>query len=384
MIKNTFILFFMVCALVFKSSCRPTPSTCVIDLDKDPKDRWAACVNEHIAGIKRLNDIVRVNPMLDSQALLQKLAPIAQNPEIYLEREMAEEIKGIAQASQQKLDTMLMFATIFEALSGCSVAVIEADDGSIYMARNTDFFPPELKELLISVEFQRQKKTIFKGISFAGYPGILVGFADQRLGATLNQRLQDYDAISSDLSTPAENAIEKILRNKEQMDPKKRTKFITWSIRQALQQGLNYDEAKKEIGESEYFTTAGYITLIGTKKGEGVTFVRNSYKNPQIPYEEDDGKSSLSLRYTLNKKIDLLNPNNDGYIFQTNNDTCSFCLRCRALKNSIENIGKSNIEVNKLFEALKEPPVYVEDGDYRTIHSTIMNPQKDIFETKYY
>jgi hypothetical protein len=374
--------FILLILLTIQISCATRPQKCTINLDEAAENRWTSCINQYLAPMERVNKIVRKLPIINYDKISADLKIIADNPEIYLDKEMANEIKGIAKAADQDITTILMFALLFEAINGCSTAIIEDKDKSIYLARNTDFYPSDLKELIIEVNFQKNQKTIFKAISFAGYPGVLVGYAPNRLAATLNKKENDYHPDKGEFTTSPESTLKLILQNKDNSYLKKQTRFITWEIRQALQQGIDYEQAKEKISNITQYSTAGYITLVGTKPHEGIVLNRNSYK-PDNEIYIDYANKSLNEIQTIksSKKIDLIS--NQKLIVQTNKDHCQSCSKCSELKAKISKI-KDKISYKKLLDIFSKSPAYVNDLTVITLHSTIMNPKKGIFKSRFY
>ena len=104
-----------------------------------------------------------------------------------------------------------MMNLFYELVAQCTSIVAETPDGKIYHARNLDFgvglaFTDGLRNLTLEVlifsvafwpnqlgcqvEFQKGGKTLFTGVTYAGYVGMLTGKFD--LGTKINE---DFNQI---------------------------------------------------------------------------------------------------------------------------------------------------------------------------------------------
>jgi hypothetical protein len=68
----------------------------------------------------------------------------------------------------------------YELSDACTSIVAETEDGTIYHARNLDFwdgmgFTASLKDLALHADFQRDGQSVFRAMTFAGYAGVLSG-----------------------------------------------------------------------------------------------------------------------------------------------------------------------------------------------------------------
>ena len=70
---------------------------------------------------------------------------------------------------------ILVMNLIYDLTCFCTSIVADSPDGSMLHARNLDYGIPGLRNLTIALDFQKNKKTVYRGVTFAGYVGLLTG-----------------------------------------------------------------------------------------------------------------------------------------------------------------------------------------------------------------
>ena len=99
----------------------------------------------------------------------------------------ADEIRGIAKASNLTTGKVIMLQLAYEAFAACTSVVINTPEGPTHI-RTMDWDMPILKELTIQVDFQRDGSTVFTGTTWAGYIGVLTGMRPLAFSASINYR----------------------------------------------------------------------------------------------------------------------------------------------------------------------------------------------------
>ena len=109
----------------------------VIDLDKNPKDRWTVPITKYASGIKKmLNLFFKSKIIQDLAAIIEVDSPIilARMPKDY-----AEEIKSIAPIVNVSVAEMIIYNMAYEVFGLCTSIVAQDTTGHVYHGRNLDF-----------------------------------------------------------------------------------------------------------------------------------------------------------------------------------------------------------------------------------------------------
>ncbi|XP_029442855.1 acid ceramidase isoform X2 [Rhinatrema bivittatum] len=183
-----------------------------------------------------------------------------------------DEIKGIAKTSGIPLGEIMMFNIFYEVFTVCTSIVAEDKTGRLFHARNLDFglflgwdvknstwmMSEKLRSLVVNIDFQRNKKTVFKSTSFAGYVGILTGIRPEAFSLTMNERMS--------LDGGYIGILEWILGERDGM-------WMGFLTRAVLENATSYEEAKSLLVKTKMLSPA-YFILGGTKSGEGSIITR--------------------------------------------------------------------------------------------------------------
>eukprot|EP00058_Branchiostoma_floridae_P025927 XP_002611417.1 hypothetical protein BRAFLDRAFT_117224 [Branchiostoma floridae] len=160
----------------------------VINLDLPPAERWTSLTKEMapqirdmIAEIKAFAGAFGNGSII---AMVDKyLAPLADT----LPYPFADELKGIAKATDIPLGEVVLFNVFYEFFTVCTSIVAEDPSGKLFHARNLDFglflgwdiknntwaLSEKLRPIVVNLDWQRGGKTVFKSVNFAGYVGLL-------------------------------------------------------------------------------------------------------------------------------------------------------------------------------------------------------------------
>ena len=164
-----------------------------VNLDLPPEKRWDEVVKDHKNDMQLLISELRQglpHSLVEMVDLLhidvKKLLPYPYGYELY----------GLATAANISEGDALLSALLYELTAyghsdskACTSIVAEADNGTIYHARNLDYGMSDvLRNLTIQVDFQENGKTVYTGTTFAGSVGLPTGQKPNMFTIDFNQR----------------------------------------------------------------------------------------------------------------------------------------------------------------------------------------------------
>ncbi|XP_042697894.2 acid ceramidase isoform X2 [Chrysemys picta bellii] len=181
-----------------------TVPTYIINLDLPPSRRWDKLLSDKKIELKTVIQSIKniANAFVPSGKAVEivdtKLVRLIST----LPYPFNEELKGIANASGIPLGEIVLFNIFYEIFTVCTSIVAEDKSGKLYHARNLDFglflgwdiknsswiITQELKPLVVTLDFQRNNKTVFKSTNFAGYVGMVSGIKPGIFTLTMNER----------------------------------------------------------------------------------------------------------------------------------------------------------------------------------------------------
>ncbi|VDO79857.1 unnamed protein product [Heligmosomoides polygyrus] len=170
------------------------PKRFTIDLDAPPDQRWNEVVEQHRDVIP---GFMKVAETFVPKQLLPIAFWIAGELDHFFPDEYAEEIRGIAKASGLPLGLVVSMNILYDILAfdrkhvfklGCTSIVAQNEDGLIFHGRNLDYEMGELlKNVTILVDFTRDKKVAYGGVTFALSSTLITGQNDA-FSLSLNAR----------------------------------------------------------------------------------------------------------------------------------------------------------------------------------------------------
>ncbi|KAH0616157.1 hypothetical protein JD844_027075 [Phrynosoma platyrhinos] len=246
----------------------------IINLDLPPRERWSYIIHDKKAELKAVIQNLR-NILISflhnkkyMAALESKLAWLGST----LPPPFKEEIEGIASAAEISLGDIVVFNIFYEIFTVCTSIIAEDKTGKLYHARNLDFglflgwdvknsswsVTKELKPLMVSLEFQRNNKTVFKSANFAGYVGMISGVKPGAFSLTMNERFS--------LDGGYIGLFEWIIGQRDGW-------WMSFLTRSVLENGTSYEDAKDKLSNAKLLAPA-YFILGGNKSGEGCVITR--------------------------------------------------------------------------------------------------------------
>jgi len=352
-------LFFFLILVACEQNSPRIVEKCTVNLDEPADKRWQSCLKNHEKSLKNFSEAVDKKFGRAREQIEHFLSPIENNLDKFLPKEMANEIRGVAAALGQSVKSMLFFNLMLEAMAGCTAVAVQDKDGSQYLARNLDFGPTELGDLLIDVSFTRNDKPVFQTITFAGYVGVLTGMSS-KLAVALNQRY--LDASPQLLGNSLDKTMQVILNSQQSGLP---IATLSWELRQALQNNLDFETFKKQIRIVPLYLSTAYIVAVGTNASEGMVYARD--------------------REAANSKLSVLGEKKGVFaLYQTNFESCLQCERCTSIKSRISQDGTQTLVADDLLKSMMKEPVLVKRSDWMTFHSTVMNPKKSLMINQFH
>lgn len=177
----------------------------IVNLDLPPEQRWQQIGRERSVQISYLLTTFK-NVLLSLTDEVQHLINFVDEFVGLLVEALPmpyrDEIKGLSKASGLNLGEMFLYNIFYEIFTVCTSIIAQAPNGSLYHVRNLDFglfmgWDPKnhtwevteaLLPAIITVDWQRKNRTIFKSVNFAGYIGIVTAIKPVSVG---NHSLSD-------------------------------------------------------------------------------------------------------------------------------------------------------------------------------------------------
>uniref|UniRef100_A0A8D0HEI0 Acid ceramidase n=1 Tax=Sphenodon punctatus TaxID=8508 RepID=A0A8D0HEI0_SPHPU len=333
----------------------------IINLDLPPSKRWDQLINDKKVQLKTLTDTMRgiMTAFFPSGKVVHILEKELTLLSATLPYPFREEIEGIAKASGIPLGEIVMFNVFYEIFTVCTSIVAEDKTGKLYHARNLDFglflgwdvknsswtITEELRPLTVSLDFQRNNKTVFKSSNFAGYVGMVSGMKPGIFSLTMNERFSidgGYIGI-----------FQWILGKRDGM-------WMGFLTRAVLENSTSYEDAKDQLTKTKLLAPA-YFILGGNRTGQGCVITR----------------SRLST-------LDIWNINTNGgpwYVLETNYDHWEdpFVLddRRTPARRCMDRITPENISLPTIFDVLTTKPVL----NKLTVSTTLISVTDSRIET---
>lgn len=207
-----------------RSRVQTQPRTFVLDLDKDPKDRWTALAQDPVFENYK-KDFTNYVGSYIPKAALPIITDITRSLKGKFYPDYADEMIGLADALGVSIGDVVLANLIYQvegigraceagnttgpcppkaAGPGMCTAIVgngqDSLDGSgiIWQGRNLDWnLDATLLKYVLRVEYKRQNKTIFTGVQIAGEIGVLHGLRKGAFSVQLNARDQGGNFLNN-------------------------------------------------------------------------------------------------------------------------------------------------------------------------------------------
>eukprot|EP00047_Mylnosiga_fluctuans_P004320 m.233836 g.233836 ORF g.233836 m.233836 type:complete len:366 (-) comp12577_c0_seq1:53-1150(-) len=249
---------------------QPVP-TIAIDLGLAPEDRWVAAGK---ALVDKYGWDYTFKPAIDyiTTSVPPKILAIVNNVSLDLlndmPAEMAAEMRGLAQAAAQwghgqdlPLSLLVTINLLYELRTACTGIVAVDSQGCMWHGRNLDwgFSTYSIRNITVQVNFTKGGATVYQGVGWVGYVGLLTGLRPGAFSVSLNQRetpdflviLQALERIRAGIAMP-----------------------VGFFVRDTLARQTTYAGALTTFANTEV-TSSVYFILGGAQAGQGAIITRD-------------------------------------------------------------------------------------------------------------
>ncbi len=315
-----------------------------INLDAPPQDRWVEVTRDYseeiplvLQAIKKLVPPVAVDLADVIGDGIEKYVPYPYNMEMV---GIKENVEGIG-LGEVVLGNIIYEVTAFGhgSSKACTSIVAEAENGTIYHARNLDYsrLADILRNMTIIVDFQQNGTTIYTGTTYAGYIGLLTGQKPHRFTVSLDERDQgDWWMNALEAMVAGTHGIASLFIRDTLANP-----------------SMDFEDAVIALAYQQPFIAPSYVIVGGTGPRQGAVITR-------------DRIAALDIW-----RIDAFTGR--WYLVETNYDhweppPSSDDRRDPAIK-AMNETGRANINGPALFNVLSTPPVLNNGTSYTAIMS---------------
>lgn len=331
-----FVWIFFACIVDGATNTRTRgPKKYVINLGLPPEQRWTRVVEDYAKAIKDVIwDFRALVP--EGSIVFPLIEKIASDIEKYIPAPFAKEMKGIAKLLNVNIGDIVLSNLMYDVTAFCTSIVSEDNKGRVWHSRNLDFpFMNMLKKITVEVDFQRNGKTLYNAVTFAGYVGILTGQRPYEFTVSVDRRAEG-DALLNLLVGLFDHSVVP----------------VSFLVRDAMANSTNYTAAVDQLG---YTPTAApvYFIIAGVRPGDAAVITKDRLKPHDIwTIDPEKGRwFEVETNYDHWKPPPHKDNRRDPAI--------------RAMKA----VGRSNISVKKLFNVMSTHPVL----NHHTIYTVVMS-----------
>jgi acid ceramidase len=338
-----------------------TVPTYVIDLDKDPVERWGEISRAYTAQIKDLvqgaKDFITA---IFGDKIVQWVDKHLSKWDDKFPQPYADELRGIANVTGVPLGEIVLYNIFYEIFTVCTSIVAQDEQNRLYHARNLDFglflgwnekthdwtITERLRKTIVNVEWKKNGKTVYKSVNFAGFVGVYNGIRPQRFTITANERF--------DLDGGYIGILKWLLGDTS-------SSWMTLLVRQVMETADSYDEAVAMLSNTPLMAPVYYI-VGGNSSGQGSIIVRSREKTVDIT------------------RMDLSQPNG-WYVLETNYDPKSKPLfiddRRTPGNQCMQKLGRKGVGFEGIFNVLSSTT----NLNKLTAYTTLMQVDTGSLET---
>jgi len=279
-----------------------TVPTYVLDLDKEPSERWNEIASLYAPQIRGLVQSVKdFVAAFTGEKILEIVEKFLGRLDKKMPQPYADEIRGIANVTGLPLGDIVLYNIFYEIFTVCTSIVAEDEQNRLYHARNLDFglflgwnekthdwmVTEQLRNTIVNVEWKKGGKTVFKSVNFAGFVGVYNGVRPQRFTVTANERF-DIDGGYVGLL--------KWLMGED-------TAWMTLLVREVMETADSYDEAVERLSTTKLMAPVYYI-VGGNSSGQGQIITRSRDKTLEVTHlniSQPNGWYILETNYDPSK-----------------------------------------------------------------------------------
>jgi len=251
--------------------------------------------------------------------------------DLYFPKEYAAEIRGCATAMGLDYGWLTLVNLGYEISDACTSIIAQTPEGNILHARNMDFWDgiwltDHLKNLTMTIDYQKGGKTQYYATTFAGYVGVLSGMKPNGFSISIDTRF-----YSQGISQFFYEIIAAITE--------KNATLVSFLSRDVLARETNFESAIENLSNDLLIADVYYI-VGGVSADQGAVISRNRTGASDVWRLDDPSR---------------------WYEVQTNYDHWKqppwFDDRVKPANNGMNNIGPSNITMDGMFHVLSIKPV---------------------------
>ncbi|KAH3838740.1 acid ceramidase-like [Dreissena polymorpha] len=249
----------------------------VINLDLPPEQRWlqlGADKHREIGAI--LLEMKKFLMEWGSGEIISIVDLLGDNLDQVLPSPYKEELTGMANASGIMIGELFIYNIFYELFTVCTSIVSQDAKGNMYHARNLDFglflgwdvknrtwqLTDILRPAIVTLDWQRGGKTLFKSVNYAGYIGVLTAIKPGMFTFSMDERFNADGGYMGILE---------YIRDKKGY-------WMSFLSRETMESAGSYQEARDKLANTQLIAPA-YFILGGTKPGEGCVITRNRHVN---------------------------------------------------------------------------------------------------------
>ncbi|XP_043825388.1 N-acylethanolamine-hydrolyzing acid amidase-like [Dromiciops gliroides] len=309
------------------------PQLLYVNLDDAPEQRWLPVLQHFDLDTLKMDVEEAIKQKIPKWVYIV-IKEIIDHLDGLLLEPYANEIRGISNALNISFVDGVLFNLVYESSVFCTSIVAQDTDGHIYHGRNFDYDSGDsLRNFTVDIQFIKNGQIAYTGTTFVGYVGIWTGQSPHKFTVSGNQR---------DKGFWWENAVAALV---------KRALPVSWVFRNALEEAKNFDDAVHMLSETPLITNV-YCIIGGVSDRQGLVISR-------------DRAGPVNLWPLV--------PEREWFLIQTNCDHWKPCPpedhRRIPAANAINEIGKANINLDKLYEVLTICPIL----NHKTVYTTIMS-----------
>jgi N-acylethanolamine-hydrolysing acid amidase len=313
--------------------------TYTISLDSKPYDRWTKVICDHKIQIIKIYEQLE---NLHSTVFANLLGHVI-NLGSYMDKIMyKEELQYISDETKIPFEKVVLLQLLYELSAACTSVIYCDGDVPIHI-RTMDWPLDELKNMTIQVNFTRNNKIVYSGISWAGYVGLMTAMKPNICSISLNYRQCDGSILSN-----IKNLI-----------------GLKWPsgylIRDALENSNDYDTIHTRLINT-HLIAPSYFIICGISKEQCFTIVRDRDSYKEYPLTTYIAQTNIDPDVSMPKNNILLSVERKQKIEE--------------IMNKVD-LYKSNT-IDDMVKQFKVYPVINDE----TIYLTIMIPKVDYISSE--
>uniref|UniRef100_A0A914D1R7 ceramidase n=1 Tax=Acrobeloides nanus TaxID=290746 RepID=A0A914D1R7_9BILA len=339
-----------------------------VSLDEDPTTRWNHVVTQYVNEMNATINTFKSTLFgyisvfkIDPAPIWAVLMSIMKEGYQKLQEPYKSELGGMAKIAGFPIEEVFILNLFYEISAACTSIVAQDPNGHVYHGRNLDFgmyfmwnaadhqwlLTDNLRTLNINVNFIKDGKILFKGVTFAGHSGILTGVKPGGFSVSIDER---------DNGGSFKPLIDFFING-----PKGRDQVL-YALRDVMSNANTFDEA------IEYFSTVplyvgGYFIVGGPSPNQGAIVTRSFNETLMV------------------QAINNITATENWYVLQTNYDWNQIddYMDQRTIpgRTCMNKLGQKNVGFPGLFQVLSSKSTL----NKATVHSSIMDIQNGILET---